>query len=643
MSRLLPLLVAAGAPLAFRPAAWADSRVEVAVDGRATGTPLEKVWAFHGYDEVNYTTTPAGGDLLRAIGVMHTVPPHVRTHFLLNSGDGTAALKWGSTNAYTEDAAGLPVYDWTLMDGIIDTITQARAFPLVEIGFMPQALSTHPNPYQNTSTLALNGGCFYPPTDYAKWAGLVAAWARHTLDRYPAAEATWLWELWNEPNSGYWHGSEAEFQKLYDYTEAALHGVAPGALLGGPETIGPGAWLTDFLEHCASGVNAVTGQVGTRLDLVTFHAKGGTSIVDGNVRMDLGNQLRLHRDGFTQIAAFPAYQLTPIIIGEADPDGCAACPTSSDPEDAYRTSPAYGAYVVAMMKRTLELAGRIGVNLRGLVTWAFTFPGSPYFAGYRELATNGIELPVLGVFRLLGSLDGQRLPVASSGALALDDILANGVRSAADVDALATRAGTRLQILVWNYHDDLVTAPTTPVRVTVQLPADFGPLATLTHLRVDEDHGDAFTTWIGQGRPASPTDTQRAALVAAMAPAALEATGTMDAAGGALTLDFDLPRFAVSLLTIAPGAVDGGTVIEAGIGNDGQDGGGDGLRTTPASPGCSCATARGTGTGLPLVLAFVSLWLATRVAGRARRRRRAGTPDGPSRGSRGPATGRTPG
>ena len=88
---------------------------------------------------------------------------HVRSHFLLNTGDGTPAMKWGSTNVYTEDAAGNPVYSWNLTDGIMDTITAAGAFPFVEIGFMPQALSTHPTPYRNASTTTLDGGCFYPP------------------------------------------------------------------------------------------------------------------------------------------------------------------------------------------------------------------------------------------------------------------------------------------------------------------------------------------------------------------------------------------------------------------------------------------------------------------------------------------------
>ena len=505
--------------------------------------------------------------MLGSLAALHTAPVHVRSHFLLNTGDGTPALKWGSTNVYTEDAAGSPVYSWPLTDGILDTITAAGAFPLVELGFMPEALSSHPAPYRNSSTTALNGGCFYPPTDYTKWAALIRAWAMHANERYPDVATSWLWELWNEPDLSYWHGTFADYAELYDYTESALHEVIPNAALGGPASAGS-SFLTQFLKHCATGTNALTGQTGTRLDLVTFHAKGGVALAGDHVEMDLGNQLRLHRAGFDAVAAFPQFKQTPIFITEADPDGCAACPASSTPPDAYRNSPAYGAYELAMMKHSIELEAQEGVKLGGLLTWAFTFPGTTYFAGYRVLATNGINLPVLSAFKLLGRLDGTRLPLTSSGALSLEDVLANGVRGQPDVDGMATLNGTAIQVLVWNYHDDLVTVPATPVHVAIKLPASVGPSVRVSHLRVDELHGDAYPVWVSQGMPASPSAEQIAALQQAMDPSLLVPDKTLAVApGGALNVDFDLPRFGVSLITILPaaGAGDAGAEADAGI------------------------------------------------------------------------------
>ena len=134
---------------------------------------------------------------------------------------------------------------------------------------------------------------------------------------------------------------------------------------------------------------------------------------------------RLTKDfqGFAAVKAFPQFEQTPIYITEADPDGCAACPASDRPANAYRNSTAYGAYELAMMKHTIELAEQLRVNLSGVLTWAFAFPGTPYFAGYRALASNGIQLPVLSAFQLLGRLVGTRLPLSSSGALPLSEIL----------------------------------------------------------------------------------------------------------------------------------------------------------------------------------------------------------------------------
>lgn len=551
--RLRLALVMASALVTGR--AFAEpTAVNIAVDARSAGTPLESVWAYFGYDEVNYTTTQEGQDLLRTLAAANTERVHVRTHFLFNSGDGAPALKWGSTNIYSQDAQGASVYDFSIIDQIMDAKTSAGVSSLFELGFMPRALSSHPEPYENSGRYTLDGGAFYPPSDYEAWGRLVTAWAEHARARHAQGDTEhgWLWELWNEPDIGYWQGTPAEYARLYDYTEAALHSVLPGAVLGGPAVARPHAsFLADFLEHCANGQNALTGRSGTRLDLVTFHAKGGVTRVDDHVQLDLGNQLQLHRAGFQAVAS-SAFPTLPIIISEADPDGCAACPSSISRYLDYRNSPAYGAYVVAMMKRSLELADDVGVDLRGVLTWAFTYPGTPYFAGYRALATNGIHLPVLNAFKLLGALKGRRLPVESSGALSLSEIENTGVRAQPDVDALATRDGQQLQILVWNYHDDLVAAEPATVTLQVDVPDTYGQRVHVNHRRVDEAHGDAYTVWSAQGSPETPSDSQRDQLVAAMNALELEPDRVVSAERGVVTLSFPLPRFGISLLTLTP-------------------------------------------------------------------------------------------
>ncbi len=110
---------------------------------------MKPIWAWFGYDEPNYTYMKDGKKLLSEIAALSPVPVFVRAHNLLTTGDGTAALKWGSTNAYTEDANGKPVYNWTIVDSIFDTYIQRGMKPLAQIGFMPEALSTKPQPYRH--------------------------------------------------------------------------------------------------------------------------------------------------------------------------------------------------------------------------------------------------------------------------------------------------------------------------------------------------------------------------------------------------------------------------------------------------------------------------------------------------------------
>lgn len=585
----------------------APTAIEVSVDATAAGSPLERVWPFFGYDEINYTTSPEGVALLRTLATANTAPVHVRSHFLLNTGDGTPGFKWGSTNVYTEDAAGTPVYSWLLTDGIMDAITTSGALPFVELGFMPQALSTHPDPYRNSSSTLLDGGSVYPPNDYGKWADLIRTWAAHADQRYPNVGASWLWELWNEPDIGYWNGSFEEYAKLYDYTEAALHEVIPSAAIGGPAVAGPASgYLRQFLEHCATGSNAVTGAIGTRLDLVTFHAKGGVALSGDHVEMNLGSQLRLHRAGFKVVAGFPAFARTPIYVTEADPDGCAACPVSTVPADAYRNSPAYGAYELSMMKHTLELEAQVGVKLGGLLTWAFTFPGTPYFAGYRALTTNEIQLPVLGAFQLLGRLSGDRVPLVSGGALALDDLLTNGVRNEPEVDGMASLDGSSLQVLLWNYHDDLVAAPATPVHLAVKVPPSLGPKVRIMHLRVDESHGDAYAVWVSQGMPTAPSAAQLAALRQAMAPALLEpGRNAAVLPDGTVDLTFDLPRFGVSLVTLTPASAE----VTSGGAPSAQP------SRIESSGGCGCRVGHGAARSTTVL----GLWMTVLAALRRRR------------------------
>jgi xylan 1,4-beta-xylosidase len=520
--------------------------------------PMQPIWAWFGYDEPNYTYMKDGKKLLTEISGLSNVPVYVRVHSLLVTGDGKAALKWGSTNAYTEDAKGKPIYNWTIIDSIFDTFIERGMKPIAQIGFMPQALSVKPEPYRHhwrpdQPYGDIFTGWAYPPKDYTKFATLVYEWVKHSIARYGKEEVeSWYWELWNEPNIGYWKGTTAEYIKLYDYVADAVKRALPTARIGGPEVTGPNwtdaaDFLKAFLDHVVSGTNYVSGKTGSPLDVITFHAKGTPKLVNGVVQMNMGTQLRDIDKGFEIVASYPTLKHLPIIIGESDPEGCAACSENFHPANAYRNGTMYSSYTAASFARKYELAAARGVNLAGAVTWAFEFEDQPWFAGFRDLATNGVDKPVLNVFRMFGMMQGNRVEVGGDLAydfLKIRDSSVRGTRD--DISALATMDGHSAAIMVWNYHDDNKLTNGAPVTITIRgIPA---AKALLQHFRIDQAHSNAYTVWKQMGAPQQPGPTQVTELEKAGQLQLLSSPEWVHTENGTAVIRMQLPRQAVSLL-----------------------------------------------------------------------------------------------
>ena len=528
--------------------------VAIRVDAAESAGALKPIWRFFGADEPNYAYMDHGTTLVAEMGRLAPGKVFFRAHNLLTTGDGTPALKWGSTNAYTEDSDGNPRYDWSLVDRIFDTYLQRGVKPYVEIGFMPQALSIRPEPYRHKWTPSakydeIYTGWAYPPRDYRKWGNLVFEWVRHCMEKYGRSEVEqWYWETWNEANIGYWRGTPEEFRKLHDYAIDGVRRALPSAKVGGPDSAGHGGqFMRDFLEHQLRGKNFATGAIGTPIDFVSFHAKGQPVFADGHVRMGISSQLATIDEGFRIIASFPELKTKPIVIGESDPEGCAAC---QGPQLAYRNTTMYSSYTAASFARKHDLAARHGVNLEGALTWAFEFENQPYFAGFRALATNGITLPVFNVFRMFSRMGSQRVAAVSDAARDLDAMLNAGVRERPDVAALASRDARRATILVWHYHDDDVQGPAAEVTLRIEGLGLRRGSAKLQHFRIDAEHSNAYTAWQRMGSPAAPSPAQYEQLEKASELATLAGPSTVDVADDRATIVFTLPRQAVSLVVL---------------------------------------------------------------------------------------------
>jgi xylan 1,4-beta-xylosidase len=536
--------------------------VSIGVDFSKQKSPLKPIWAFFGYDEPNYTYMKDGEKLLTEISKLSKEPVNVRAHSLLVTGDGVAALKWGSTNAYTEDEQGNPVYSWTIIDQIFDTYIERGMKPIAQIGFMPEALSTHPEPYKhhwepNNKYGDIFTGWAYPPKDYVKFANLVFEWVKHSVARYGKAEVeSWHWELWNEPDIPYWKGTTEEYIKMYDYASDAVKRALPSAKVGGPETTGPGSknaaiFLQTFLTHIVSGKNYVTGKVGAPLDFITFHAKGQPNLVNGMVQMNMGKQLRDIDKGFEIVASYPTLKKLPIIIGESDPEGCAACSEDFNPQNAYRNGTMYSSYTAASFARKYDLAESRGVNLLGAVTWAFEFENQPWFRGFRDLATNGVDKPVLNVFRMFGMMQGNRVAINQNLAYNYQLIRDSSVRGEkADINALAAKDDHSATVMVWNYHDnnDLTVAD---AAVSVKMSGLPARKVLLRHYRIDRQYSNSYEVWKKMGSPKAPDKEQFAALEKAGQLQLIASPEWIVVKNGSALVNMQLPAQGVSLLQLS--------------------------------------------------------------------------------------------
>ena len=532
--------------------------VNIEIDVNKEIGNLKPIWAMFGYDEPNYTYMKNGKKLLGELANLSPVPVYIRTHNLMTTGNGIPALKWGSTNMYTEDQNGNPIYNWQIVDSIFDTYINLKMKPLAEIGFMPEALSTKPEPYKHNWNPAdknsvLFTGWAYPPKDYKKWSELIYQWVKHCVERYGKDEVeTWYWELWNEPNIPYLQANDQfkTYCKMYDYASDAVKRALPAARMGGPHIAGvANDFLKGFILHCLNGINEATGKKGASLDFIAFHAKGSPKIVNGVVWMGIQNQLNTIKEDLKLISSIPQVKDLPLIIGESDPEGCAACGMNTNPANAYRNGTMYSSYTAASLARIYDLNDYYGTHIIGALNWSFEFENQPWFFGLRDLATNGVDKPVLNLFRMLGMMGSKRLAVIGDLAYDFKSICDSGVGGEkTDINALASKTKNSVTILLWNYHDIDIQDKGSLVNLTIKnIPAK---AAELYHYRIDNNHSNSYEVWKKMGSPQNPTSEQIKKLEKFGQLEMLNKPTSIKIENNQLKIQTQLPRQAVSLLKL---------------------------------------------------------------------------------------------
>ncbi|KRE89190.1 glycosyl hydrolase family 39 [Frateuria sp. Soil773] len=411
---------------------------------------------------------------------------------------------------------GRIAYNFSYVDQIYDGLLERGVKPFVELGFMPEELTSDPK--------AIHAFWYHPnvapPRDYAEWDAMIAAFARHLVGRYGIDEvASWYFEVWNEPNIGFWTGSPAQsaYFTLYDHTARALKAVSPRLRVGGPATA-QAAWIPDFLAHVHKDkvpVDFVSTHVyGDDTADNVFHTREAIPRADMVCRaVD-----KVHRE----IAASP-YPRMPLVFSEYNAS-YANLPNVTDT-----------VYMGPWMANTIrECAGKVDLMSYWSFSDVFEEQGvvrNPFYGGFGLIAANRIAKPAFNAFAMLHRLGEERLAVDSDA-------------------ALVTRRGDGTLVLaLWNYAPEAGnTASYTPGQpagaakhfaIAVRhLPA----AARATVWRLDATHGNAVAAFDRMGRPDFPSREQIAQLRKAAQPAAPE---HLDVRDGKLELDIPPQGLAV--------------------------------------------------------------------------------------------------
>lgn len=502
----------------------------------------------------------------------------IRGHGILNDDVGI----------YSE-VNGQPAYKWDNYDKIIDYIVSLGMKPLVELSFMPQALAS------GGATFGwYNGhaGNITPPKNYDRWQALIYNLAKHSIERYGAAEVeSWSFEVWNEPDlKDFFSGTQGEYLQMYDRAVAGLGQASPNLKVGGPSVaiIGSG-WIGALIDHCMTS--------GTKLDFISWHKypypsdARALNIGDGNVEvsniikqkkaqypaLNVQNYLTEWNSSFTGGDSFNnemgASFVAKAVHGMFEDQNGVAPPDRA----AY--------WVISDVWEEWDSRSGPAFDVMGLV-----------------MRKHDVRKPSYLAFQMLALMHDRR--VSFTGGVSADtEVGLNGF-------ATLSKNGKGLSVLVYdhNYGDGQYANAVTD-KVTLQLKNLPFTKANVVVERVgvDHDHANAFRVWDAAGRPDAPSEElwQQMKTTAALSP--IEPKQTLPLNAGALSLQFDQLQPGVSLIRITeegedayadPAAPMGGAGGSAGTSATAGGGAANGGNAGSTAGGSSAAGATASGSNV---------------------------------------------
>jgi xylan 1,4-beta-xylosidase len=153
---------------------------------------------------------------------------------------------------------------------------------------------------------------------------------------------------------------------------------------------------------------------------------------------------------------------------------------------------------------------------------------------------------------LFARLGRRRVAVDAPSMIPVDAIIGDGVRAEPDLGAVASldEAGSKLTILLWNYHDVAGGhEDRREVRLAIKGLKGIPRHARTVEYSIDEHSGNAYAAWLAMGSPQPPSAEQIAKLHAAAKMHGVARELTRTSAGDARLLTV-LPRQSVKLVEI---------------------------------------------------------------------------------------------
>ncbi|MDZ7262107.1 MAG: hypothetical protein ONB05_08390, partial [candidate division KSB1 bacterium] len=407
--------------------------------------------------------------------------------------------------------------------------------PIVELGFMPEALSSDPE--RSGDWHAANVA---PPKDYMRWRNLIYETVKHLQQRYGAKEIeTWYFEVWNEPDLWYHFWVEdphnpgltnlSEYYKLYDYAVDGALAANPNVKVGGPAVAGWDYVFEGFLRHTVSGVNHVTSTKGTPIDFFSFHKYGDIeeNILD-NIKLLVSKALAVDKKKFSSM---------PFLLDEFGP--------TTRSLEPWKNTSYVAAWVCQLIDALFELGYKKGAVFRPEVMVFWASVGENYQDGEGILATivgndpeNIVKGPVFNAYDMLSYLGHERL-------------LWKGTNFGDEVHGIATKHPDQsVEILIYRINDRYsLTEDSVEVKLVVS-PLPFEK-CLVKYFSIDETHSNGYSLWKNMARPTDPTPEQIAILQTGDDLELFEPISQQDITAGVYSKILKLPPNSVTLLVLS--------------------------------------------------------------------------------------------